>query len=198
MDQIVQPWAALVLLGFWGTATEVGWFGAASRVASLVAFAVLPVITIFSPKAAVLYKEGRYLDLRRLSQRATLLILLVAAPAGILILVAAEGIMGIFGDDFRSGAGILVIVAMGQVINAITGPARSLLLMSGFDREYRFASLMAGCLNLVSCWLLIPEFGAIGAAWSSAIGLVAVNMLSASLVWIKLRIDPFGLYQPKD
>ncbi|MDP6650648.1 MAG: polysaccharide biosynthesis C-terminal domain-containing protein, partial [Gammaproteobacteria bacterium] len=196
MDQIVQPWAALVLLGFWGTAAEVGWFGAASRVAALVAFAVLPVIAIFSPKAAVLSKEGRYRDLSRLSHRATLLILMVAMPVGILILVAAEGIMGIFGDDFRSGAGVLVIVALGQVINAVTGPARALLLMSGFDREYRFASLMAGCLNLVSCLLLIPKFGVIGAAWSSAIGLAAVNLLSALLVWIKLRIDPFGLYQP--
>ncbi|MBS94444.1 MAG: hypothetical protein CL799_08400 [Chromatiales bacterium] len=57
---------------------------------------------------------------------------------------------------------------------------------------------MAGCLKLVSYLLLIPEFGAIGAAWSSAIGLVVVNMLPASLVWIKLRIDPFGFYQPKD
>lgn len=193
MDHIVQPFAAILLLGYWGTAEEVGWFTVGNRLAALVSFALMPVIAIYSPRIAVLARDGDVGQMRDYTHAATKITLLIAAPMLIIIAFAADWLMAIFGPEFRAGAGLLVVLAVGQAINVVTGPVRAMLLMAARDRAYRFASIVGGAIGLLASVALIPQWGAIGAAWGTTAGVAGVNLISAYSVWKHFGILPVRL-----
>ncbi|MBS95137.1 MAG: hypothetical protein CL799_11925 [Chromatiales bacterium] len=193
VNKVLQPWAALICLGFWSTETDAGLFAAAWRIAALVTFALIPVNSFAAPKMAALWHEGDVVSLRRISQQATLLMIIVAAPMLIAIVLFPELIMSVFGDDFRIAAEILLVLAAAQVVNVVTGPVRSLLLMTGNEQDHRSASLAGGITILVGCFVLVPAYGGLGAAWSVAASLVATNMSAAVFVWQRLGFLPVGL-----
>jgi O-antigen/teichoic acid export membrane protein len=183
VNKVLQPWAAVLFLGFWGSAAEVGWFGTATRTAALIAFAIVPVNTILAPKMAVMANEGDLGGLFRLARNATALIILIAIPIVCPILIAPNYVMSIFGEGFSGAGQLLVVLALGQIVNVLTGPVQSILVMTGNEDAHRTASLIGGCVTLALCIFLIPLYGAIGAAWTSTCGFAITNIVSSALVW---------------
>jgi O-antigen/teichoic acid export membrane protein len=43
-------------------------------------------------------------------------------------------LLGLYGEAFRSGASVLVVLAIGQIVNGATGPVGYLLNMTGHER----------------------------------------------------------------
>ncbi len=186
VNKVLQPWAAILFLGFWGSAAEVGWFVTATRTAALIAFAIVPVNTILAPKMAIMAHEGDLRGLIRLARNATALIVLIAIPIVCSILIAPDYVMGVFGEGFSGAGQLLVILALGQIVNVLTGPVQSILVMTGNEDAHRTASLIGGCITLALCIFLIPFFGAIGAAWTSTCGFAITNIFSSAFVWIRV------------
>ncbi|NND55477.1 MAG: oligosaccharide flippase family protein [Gammaproteobacteria bacterium] len=187
MDQIVQPWAPVVALGIWADAAQVGLFVAANRLAALVSFAILPVNTMLAPKVSALTSEKDFKGVQHLSRRAMLLISLVAVPLIVPLVFATDRIMTLFGSEFAAGGSLLLILVVGQAVNVITGPARTLLVMTGHERLYRRASMMGGIIILIGCFLWVPDHGGIGAAAATAAGLIATKVFAAIMVRSRLR-----------
>ena len=68
-------------------------------------------------------------------------------------------IMRFFGAGFESGAGLLVIIAVGQLINVATGSVSFLLNMTGHERDMRNVTMLSGPVTIVcalwfSLWCL--------------------------------------------
>ncbi len=192
MDQIVQPWAAIVALGIWAGASDIGWFVAANRLAQLVAFAILPVSAVLSPRIAEFAAAGDEAAVLRMGRRANVLMAVVGIPAVVPLLLAPEWVMGVFGSEFAGSGPLLVILAVGQIINVLTGPVRAMLMMTGNERLYRRASVAGGLSVIVLCLALVPDYGAPGAAWATAAGLVVTKSLSAVMVYMKIGRDAAG------
>lgn len=191
MNQIVLPWSAILLLGAWGTEEETGQFGIARRLAMLINFAYLAVDSITGPKFAALFAADDMPAVRHVARRATVLMSCVAGPLAILLVLAPEWVMSWFGSDFRGGAPALVILALGQLVNAVTGSVANLLIMSGHEREFRNLTVAAGAANIGLAALLIPGFGAVGAAWSTALAIGGLNLAGLIVVWRRLGFLPF-------
>ena len=191
MNSVVMPWAALILLGIWGVASDVGRFGIANRTATLISFALLVINSIAAPKFAELFRQGDAASVRRTAQMATLLMMLVVSPVVVLFLAAPAWVMSLFGANFKAAAPILVILTLGQVVNVAAGSVGYLLMMSGHERKYRNATLIAGTINLLLGFVLIPMFGALGASVSTAVSVAAVNIISAFYVWRYLGFVAF-------
>ena len=102
--------------------------------------------------------------------------------------------MGIFGNSFKSGAFILVILALGQFINVITGSVGYLLMMSGNERLLRNNIIFIAVLNLTLNLLLIPKYGILGAAISTSVSLALQNIISMVIVKYRLGIWTFPLF----
>jgi O-antigen/teichoic acid export membrane protein len=90
----------------------------------------------------------------------------------VLILALGRPLLWTFGKDFVAGYHLLFIIAVGMLARASVGPAERLLNMLGERR--RCAQVYAGSfmINVALCFLLIPRFGAIGAAVASATALL--------------------------
>jgi len=85
------------------------------------------------------------------------------------IIAFADAIMGIFGPEFRSGASVLIVLCLGQLIVGLLGPVTSLLFMSKREKTVRTCTFAAAVLNVALHASAVPFFGALGAAFAFSI-----------------------------
>jgi len=190
----ILPWAPLFLLGIWGTSEDAGIYGAATRVAMLVTFFLTAMNTVIAPKFAELYTKGEIQTLGRLARRFALLITLAASPLFLVLIFAGDWVMGLFGPDFVRGGTALAILAVGQAVSTMTGSVGFLLMMTGHERDSRNASILSLLLMTGCAVVLIPAYGLIGAAISSAAALMTMNIYSVIVIRKRIGITmlPIG------
>ncbi len=192
---LAMGWTASFVLGVAGTSAEVGIYNVASRTALLIGFILVAVNSIAAPQFAGLYRENRLKELRRAVVGASRLVLLLSVPAGAAMMLFPATIIGVFGSGFvETGAIVLVVLAAGQLINVATGSVTYLLMMTGLERMVARSVTVAAVANVVLTIILVPSFGALGAAMAAAVSLAAQNGLAVYYAWTELRIwsVPFG------
>ena len=187
LKQVMQA-LPLILLGVWGSSVDVGLFGVAQRTASLVSLVLIAANIIVAPKLAELYQQKNMLALGRIARQGSLLMTAMAAPALLLFLIAPQWVMSLFGAEFAVGWRLLVIMALGQLINVMTGSVGFLLMMTGNERSYLSANIIAALLCATLAYLLIPFYGGLGAAVAAAVPLAIVNLLRVRYVWRSMGI----------
>lgn len=186
LSQLVITLSATVILGIWSTSADVGIYGAASRLVLLLNFLVLAVTSIASPKFSALHQQGNMSAIGALAKNSTLLLILAASPAFALFFLVPDKVMGIFGHEFASGATVIMILAAGQLVNIITGPAGSVLMMCGHERLVRNTVVASAFFCIaVSLWL-IPQMGVVGAAIAYSITVAIENLIMVTLAWRKV------------
>jgi len=187
LQQVMQA-LPLILLGVWGSSVDVGLFGVAQRTASLVSLVLIAANIIVAPKLAELYQQKKMLALGRIARHGALLMTAMAAPALLLFLIVPQWVMSLFGAEFAVGWQLLVIMALGQLINVMTGSVGFLLMMTGNGRSYLNANIVAVLFCVSLACALIPTYGGLGAAAATAVPLAAVNLLRVRYVWRRLGI----------
>lgn len=176
------------MLGIWGSNAEVGIFSAALRTAGLVSLVLIAGNSILGPKFSVLYRNGDMQTLDRVARQGALMMSLMAMPVILVFLLLPEWLMGLFGKEFVAGSTMLVIMALGQLVNVMTGSVGVLLMMTGKERELLSVSIMALLICLLLSLILIPQYGGVGAAVATSISVAAVNLLRVRTVWVTMGI----------
>ena len=188
MMNMIITWSPMLFLGVWESSENVGIYSAASRTAMLTSFVLVAVNSIAAPKFAALYQQGDFDALGSVARNSAKIMVLLASPALLLFLLIPEWVLSIFGEQFRQGATVLMILAVGQFVNVATGSVGYLLMMSGNERVMRnnllFCAFSGVLLNL---WL-IPQYGILGGAVATASILSIQNLIAMILVWKKLNI----------
>ncbi len=190
VNKIILPWSPVILLGLWSTAASVGLFAAANRLAVLVVFACEPVNRMLAPQMAVLWSEGEQASFFRLSRQAALLMIGASLPVALVLFIVPQTLLALFGPEFVDAGLMVVILAAAQLFNALTGPVRSMLIMTGNERDHRLSCVASGVVMVLLCVALIPELHGVGAALATAAALVVNNVVAAWLVWHRLGVVP--------
>ncbi len=184
----------ILLLGVFTSAEDVGVYRIAAQGASLVAFGLQAIALVVSPYFARLYAQGDHRALQRLATLSGRAAFAVALPVAVAFAVWGEAIIGfLFGEDFRGGYLPLVILAAGQVVNGFFGHASTLLSMTGHERDTARTVTVAALLNIVLNVVLIPRFGANGAAAATTASLVVWNLLLWYYVRKRLGINSMAI-----
>ncbi len=176
----------VLFLGYWEDNNEVGIYGLAKRIAALTAFILVAINSIVAPKFARLYKQGKMNELKNVAQNSVKLLLLFAIPAVLVLTLFSDLIMELVGKDFSTGGQILIILALGQFINVITGSVGYLLMMCGFEKAMTINIVVVALFTALLYYFLIPSLGITGAAIASATGLALQNIIAFILVKIHL------------
>jgi O-antigen/teichoic acid export membrane protein len=178
-----------ILIGALKDTTEAGLYAVASRVAILVLFVMNALQSIGAPLFAEAYATDRTSGLRKVVRIFNLVSIVSALPIALVLGFFAEPLLGIFGSGFRAAAQVLQILAAMQVFNVLTGPVGVIMSMTG--RQNQLATLLAGGLvvHVVLCVILIPRFGAAGAAWSAFIAHGLWNLCGVIMIRAQLGID---------
>jgi len=189
---LVMQQVATIFLGIWGTTEDVGVFNVANRVASLLLFPLMAMISILAPKFAAMHRQGDLGGLKRLAHSSSMMLTFFAIPVALLVAGSAEWILAVFGPDFKNGALVLDILLIGVVINAVTGAVAELLIMSSHESTVRAVNTFGAIIIISCCFILIPLFGGMGAAISVTTGYAILNVTMAFMVWKKLGFNPVG------
>jgi O-antigen/teichoic acid export membrane protein len=183
---ILMTWADILLLGVWAPSEEVGVYNAAVRTALLTSFMLLAINSVVAPRFAAASLRDDLPATAALARRACLLSLLATAPVLAVFVGLSEQVLQVFGPQFVAGSTALVIVSLGQMVNAMTGPVGHMLNMRGFHADESRLAILAAALNVGLCCWLIPRHGVTGAAWANALAVAACNI--ARVVTVRARM----------
>lgn len=177
-----------LLLGWLASTREVGLYSVAFKLASVTNLLVTSVNMIGAPKISELYWSGDRPGLVRTVRLCSALMFWTSIPIIAVLMLTSRVWLGLLGQEFEAGRGALLLIAAGQVVNALCGPTGVFLNMTGRQRVFRNIVFAAVVVNVLTGLLAIPRLGIVGAALASMVALVLVNVLAAGYVWRKDRI----------
>ncbi|MGC5664068.1 oligosaccharide flippase family protein [Micromonospora sp. WMMD723] len=168
-------WVDTLLLGFFAN-PDIGVYNVATRLVTVAIFVLAPVNAAFGPYLAHLHHRGDLDDVRRVYAVATGWVVRLSLPAFVALLVLPGDLLRVFGGEVATGAAVTVVLALGQLVNAATGPCGTVLNMSGRVALNMADNLVALVLNVLLNLWLIPAYGIVGAAAAWSASLIVVNI----------------------
>lgn len=178
----------LFVLGAYGASAEAGVYYAAYRTAALIGLLLIAANGIIAPKFAALFENRQTTSLNNVVCNSAFVLTVVAMPALLLFLLMPGTALKLFGDEFVQGAGLLRILACGQLINIMTGSLGFLLIMTDNARAMFVTTSGMLIANVVMSYYLIPIHGSVGAAVATAGSLAIAGVLRFVFVWRDLGI----------
>jgi O-antigen/teichoic acid export membrane protein len=181
----------IVLLGAFADPDQVGIYFASTRIVNLITFIYFAVAALAVPKFAELHSVGDRAGLQAFVHNIIQWIFWPTLAAAAFILVAGQFALGLFGEGFVAGYPLLMILIIGFLVRASTGPIEYLLNMTDNQNVTAAAYGGAAALNIALNLLLIPRFGLEGAASATAVSLVCASLWLFVAVRRRLGITAF-------
>ena len=108
-------------------------------------------------------------------------------------LIDAEFIVNLLlGAKYHDVANILRVLAIGFSFHTFLGPNGMTLIAYGDTRNVFIGTIIAFLLSVAFCIILIPRYGAFGAAIGTAGAKMLSNLYISIMLFIKFGIHPFS------
>ena len=179
----------IILVGLLVAPAAAGIYFNAFRTAGLLTLFMFAITLVVAPMVSQHYHAGEM----RKAQAITALcawagfVFSLAVFAGFLLF--GEQILGLFGAGQEEGKLILILLSVGLLVDAATGPSRIVLMMTGHERAYVriFGSIVMASI-LVQIWV-IPVWGLLGAAVVNMIARIAAQLAIAWFANRRIGLD---------
>ncbi|KII00555.1 polysaccharide biosynthesis protein [Streptomonospora alba] len=154
-----------------GGTAEAAVFTAASRFPVVGQFAGQALQFAAEPRLAELLEADDRRGANNLFRAGTAWLICLTWPLFLPAIVYAPLLMELFGPHYASGARVLAVVCLAQLLAAALGMGDLVLTMTGRTRTNLANNLLALAADVALCLLLVPIAGASGAAaaWAGAI-----------------------------
>jgi O-antigen/teichoic acid export membrane protein len=166
----------VILLGKFTDFETVAYYSAAIKLTTIISLVLTSVNAVFAPKIAELYSNKDFLNLNLNLKKATRLIFILTIPGIVLLAVFSTVFLSFFGEGYMQAKNALIILLLGQTVNALCGSVGVYMNMTGKQNTLQIILIISFLLNLVLNWLLIPLYGMIGAAIATSISMVLWNI----------------------
>ncbi len=187
-----MQWIDRILIGYFRRPLEVGLYQAAVQSASLLYATGFAVSAIAGPMIANLYTRGERGRLEDLFRVSTKWIFYSVLAAFLVIAFGPRDLLKMFfGAKYQGSTEVLVILSIGALIDASTGTARSMLLLTGHQKALLVISASVLVLQIGLDIFLIPRYGIIGAAVADVVAAVAINSSVIIAVRSTLGLSPY-------
>jgi O-antigen/teichoic acid export membrane protein len=176
--------ADIIFVGLLVAPAAAGVYFNAFRTAGLLTLFMFAITLVVAPMVAHHYAAGEM----RKAQAITAL----CAWAGFLFslavfagfLVFGEQVMALFGGSHEQGALLLIILSIGLLFDAATGPSRIVMMMTGHERDY---VRIFGAVIVIGMIVQIPvimTWGVVGAATVNTLARIAAQI---AIAWYSRR-----------
>ncbi len=189
---ILRSSMVIVFLEYFTTTTEVAELRAVLPVAGLNLVVMQSFKYLFTPLAARLFAREDKQGLNNLYWRTAIWIAVFSFPIFAVSFSLAQPLtILIFEERYASSGIILAILALGNYFNAAVGLNSYTLRVYGKVRYIVGIDLASGLLSVAFSLLLIPRYGAIGAAIAVSATLIIYNLLNHAGLSLGTEIDLF-------
>lgn len=184
-----------VILKMYESFEVVAYYSTAMKISILINIVLIVITTVIGPKIAKLYFDSDLIALKKLMQNAVNLNVIVSLPIIILSIFLSDWVLSIFGENYVLASQAFVIILLGQIVNSLSGPVGMYLNMTNKQKIFRNILGVSLVLNILLNFLLIPQYGMIGAAIAMSVSLSLWNILGFIIVWRKDRILLFPKFK---
>lgn len=181
-------WSPTLILSITESNSAVAQYNIAARIALLASFVLMAINTISAPRFAEVYEKNNHQAARNIAIDSATLATFTTLPITLVLILFAEPLLSLFGEAYAQASWLLIILAIGQLANALTGPVGQMLVMSGHNRQFRNCMLAGAAITLLLNIVLIPAYSSVGAAIATLLGITVYNLLLLYQVHKKLRI----------
>jgi O-antigen/teichoic acid export membrane protein len=103
------------------------------------------------------------------------------------IIIFRNSLLNLYGSFYLQGAAVLVMVSIGQVVNASVGSVWYIVSMTGYPRLTLIGKSIALTVNIILNSILIPIYGINGAAFATMMSTSINNIIGFFFVRKILR-----------
>ncbi|CAA0083789.1 Uncharacterised protein [BD1-7 clade bacterium] len=188
--QVVNVEISILLLGAYLSDSEVGLFRVAALFSGFVALGLQVVNSFITPQFSRLYSQSKYSELESLVRKARLFIIAFTVPiVGALFLLGDSLLFLAYGEEYIGALYPLLILSVGQAVNAYIGPVGMLLHMTGHQTDVVSVSLVTTLMSILLHLFFISDYGVLAAAITNVLVLIIWNV---SLYVVVQRRLPFN------
>jgi len=166
---------SLYLLGYLAGAKQAGLFQAANQLVGLIVMGLAAVNMPLQPSLAAAWARDDKRQVQRLVTETARMGAGIGFAGAAILLIFADAMLGLYGPGYSEASNALRILAIGQIVNAAAGSCGILLMMTGHQTVVVQGNVLALLLNITVAYLAIPQFGMVGGALASALGMMFWN-----------------------
>ena len=192
--------ADLWILGFFRSTEEVGLYGAASRLVTLIAMPLLITNLVLPPIIAEMYAHGRTVRLERALRSFSTVSGVPSLLVLIVFMLLGGPILGVvYGSGYQSAAMVLVLLSVGKLAAVWAGSCGAVLQFTGHQGSMLRVNLLTSPLFIIGALLVVRDYGPIGVASMTAaitvlqnVALVLVTKRKTGM-WTHVSLSPSRL-----
>jgi O-antigen/teichoic acid export membrane protein len=182
--------ADIIVVGIFLKPEDVAIYSAAAATSRLVSFPLDAATALSAPKFAALHAQQRQLDLQALVSDVTRWTFWPSLAIAIAFIAFGSMVLRLFGPGFEKGYATLLILTLGQLVNAFAGPVASLLNMTGYQVVTARVLSTSAILCVAFSLAFTRIWGSVGTAIVFSGTMVLWNAWLAIFVIRKLEIYP--------
>jgi O-antigen/teichoic acid export membrane protein len=156
---------------------EVAVYYAAAKTLALVTFIHFAISATSAHRFSSFHATGDHAALAAFLRQAVRWTFWPSLLATIVLLAMGKPLLYLFGSEFTDGHVLMFILAIGLLARSAIGPIERMLNVLGRQRASATSCASAFAVNVVLCFVLIPHFGAVGAAIAIAAALVVETVM---------------------
>ena len=191
---ILLSWVDRIFIGIYLTEEDVAIYDIAAKLALLISFNLDAVNSILAPKVVEHFSKKDKESLRNTVRFTVGISTIISFLIFALLIVFQDFLLGLFGEEFKAGSWILIILGSGQLLNCLCGSVGIILQMTGHQRVYQKILLIGLSVNLILNFALVTTFGIKGVAFATFGSLIFWNILGVfyvkKFVGINSYFDP--------
>jgi O-antigen/teichoic acid export membrane protein len=178
-----------ILLGIFRSGAAVAYYVAGSRLAALLLVPLLIGTSFLAPLITELWTQRRFHDLERLL-RTTAAATGLASGVGLLVLalLGPWALTFLFGDYYRRGSTVLLVLAASSFITSMGGYSGLALMMAGEQMAAMLITMFVAVVTIAGTAVAANSSGAVGVAVAMACGVSLQNVLTLGAVRVRLGI----------
>lgn len=186
---MANNYSTTLLVGVLDGSRAAGVYSVVQKGAEVIVLVLVATNMPLAPAIARLHARGDWRGLEHTTEHMARATLAVSAPIALAFIAFPHAYLDLFGASFQTGAAALVILALGQLINAAAGPSGNVLLMTSQER-LAVRGVAAGLVaNVVLAIILVPPLGVTGGAIAFASSLVLWNTTLVVLARRRLGVN---------
>ena len=181
-----------MLIGYFLEPDSVAVYRVAYELGTGLLIVLTAVTPIFKPMIAEVIGDTQQIVSRY--RLATRWIIILTFPVFVtLVLAPGVYLQLLFTAEFAAGWPVVIILSIGYLINAVSGPEGMVLEGLGYTRITFVNSVLMLVVNVGLGILLIPKFGIVGAAVATAVSVGLSASAGVVEVWYFEGVHPYNL-----
>ncbi|MDG5490137.1 flippase [Psychroserpens sp. SPM9] len=189
---LLQSEGDKIVLAIYLTTTDLGIYSIALTLTAFVPTVLLSVNAIFTPIISQLHTEKRMQELKKYYQASCKYIFVLTIPLIVFLIVFNQPMLNVFGEEFKLGGQVLILLLIAQVINTSTGSVGMMLNMTGLERVSRNSTVVLAILSIIGYLVLIPKYGLIGIGIVKMIMMTLQGIYAVYMLYTNQNIQPFS------